>query len=144
MICMQADWDPHLLLTPLPGHSPAQRSGNISPAIRLMNTDTDLLQRLRIRAVIVTWPGCVIIIIWSPSSESKIVITVSASELCRWEIRDGGSRAQPASGDLHLKQISVIYCGETWFTRGLGRARLMRDWIVAAINQHYSRPGSWY
>ena len=27
----------------------------------------------------------------------------------------------PGSGDLHLKQISVIYCGETWFTRGLSR-----------------------
>ena len=55
MICMQADWDPHLLLTSLPGHSPAQRSGNISPAIRLMNTaDTELIQTQRIRAVIVT------------------------------------------------------------------------------------------
>ena len=48
--------------------------------------------------------------------ESECIRALSARDQ-----RGRGSRAQAAPGDLHLKQISVIYCGETWFTRGLSR-----------------------
>ena len=144
MICMQADWDPHLLLTSLPGHTgPAQRSaGTLAPTV---NTDTRAISRRESEMIVTRMCHQALV---SVTREQNSNHTECIRALSARDQRGRGSRARADRANQRGFAFKTNLCyllRETWFTRGLsrGRARLMRDWIVAAINQHYSRPGSW-
>ena len=144
MICMQADWDPHLLLTSLPGHTgPAQRSGNISPEYSEYRHTGHLQTGIRVIVTRMCHQALVSVTREQNSNHTECIPALSARDQ-----RGRGSRARAHQANQRGFAFKTNLCyllRETWFTRGLsrGRARLMRDWIVAAINQHYSRPGSW-